>query len=100
MAKKLHHLEIHPGSPNDGKFHGATVEHHFEREMGHNSARGMYMDDPPTEKHMFGDDQGHDMLAHIANHMAIPEHKPEHDKANLEKMRSSENKFITEEEAE
>jgi len=37
MAKKLHHIEIHISDPRDGKFHGAEVQHHFEREVAHGS---------------------------------------------------------------
>ena len=99
MAKELHHIEIHLSDPRDGKFHGAAVEHHFEREVAHGSARGMYMGDTPEpEKYHFGEHEGPDMLAHVANHMGVKE--PEHDKANIEKLKSATDKFLSEEEKE
>ena len=71
---KIHHIEIHPGHPKDGKFHGATVEHHHEREYSHSSGRGLTMGETPEEeKHMFGEQDGHEMLAHLANHLHISE---------------------------
>lgn len=72
--KSMHHMEIHLSHPKDGKFHGAEVQIHHEREMGHSSKHGLYMGGTPEpDKKHFGETEGHDLIAHIANHLNIPE---------------------------
>jgi hypothetical protein len=73
MAKKLHHIEIHPAENG-----GHTVQHHFHHEMRRNrdSHVGMTMSAPEPEHHVFGPHEGHQMLAHVANHLQIPESGP------------------------
>lgn len=56
---KLHHLEIHPG---DGRRGGHIVEHHMH---------GNGMDYKPPMKHVFGKDEGPEMMAHIARHAKV-----------------------------
>ena len=68
MAKKeIHHIEIEPAENG-----GHTVTHHFHpiRTEGRFGIQEHYME---PERHVFGEDEGHEMLAHIANHLAIPE---------------------------
>lgn len=69
MAKKMHHIEIHPAENG-----GHTVQHHFHHEMRRSGSAhsGMMMDQPEAEHHVFGPDEGHEMLAHVANHLHIP----------------------------
>jgi hypothetical protein len=98
MAKKvIRRISIEPAENG-----GHVVEHNYKPQPAHSSKNGMGMEYPESETHVFGPEQGHAMLAHVANHLEIPEgeEKPEHDKKNLEKIRSSENKFIDKEEAE
>ena len=56
--KKLHHIEIHPAENK-----GHTVTHHFH------SGDGNYHE---PKEHVFSEDEGHEMLAHVANHLHIP----------------------------
>lgn len=72
MAKKLKSIEITPSANG-----GHTVTHHYKEEMHRNSRAhsgvSMYVE---PEHHTFGEDEGHEMLAHVANHLKIAEHKP------------------------
>ena len=69
MAKKLHHIEIHPAENG-----GHTVQHHYKEEMSRSrdAHAGMMMRHVEPEHHVFGPDEGHEMLAHVANHLNVP----------------------------
>lgn len=54
--KKLHHMEIHPA-----KNGGHMVMHHF--------ASGSGYQEPQT--HVFGPEQGEEMMAHVAKHAKV-----------------------------
>lgn len=68
MEKKIRRMEIEPAQNG-----GHTVTHHYKEMPSHSSKNGMSMSYTEPETHVFGADQGHDMLAHVANHLAIPE---------------------------
>ena len=88
MAEKKHpidHIRVEPGESKDGKFAGATVHHHFKYSASRN---GAVMSSPEPEHHIFGKDEGHEMLAHLANQLKIAEpqemedvHEEEHEEA-------------------
>lgn len=64
----LHHLEVHKVK---GKHGGFKVLHHRE------GGDGMYQ---APQEHLFGKDEGHEMIAHVAQHMGVPmEEEPEPD---------------------
>lgn len=69
MVKKLHHMEIHPA--HNG---GHTVKHFMEHSMKRDgkSHSGISYLPPEEEHHVFAEHEGHEMLAHIANHLDIP----------------------------
>lgn len=69
MAKQLHRIEIEPAENG-----GHTVKHHF-REIAKDSKShaGVSMRYHEPESHVFGPEEGHEMLAHIANHLGIKE---------------------------
>lgn len=72
MANKLRRMEIEPAENG-----GHTVTHHFKEVMKANSKThsgigGGFIE---PEKHVFGEGEGHEMLAHIANHLKIEEPK-------------------------
>ena len=60
--KKLHHLEIHPA-----KNGGHMVMHHFSSDRGYQ--------EPAT--HVFGPDEGEEMMAHVAKHAKVKMSEPE-----------------------
>lgn len=66
--KHIRRIEIEPAENG-----GHTVTHHFKETPSHSSKSGIGMSYTEPERHVFGPEQGHDMLAHIANHLAIPE---------------------------
>lgn len=68
----IERMEIRPGTTK-GKFAGATVMHHMKSMPSHSSKMGMGMEYREPESHIFGASEGHEMLAHIANHMNIEE---------------------------
>lgn len=80
MAEKreLRRIEIEPAENG-----GHTVTHHYKETPSHSSKSGMGMQYHEPEHHVFGEHEGHEMLAHIANHLSIPEGKemeePEHE---------------------
>lgn len=64
---KFARIEIEP-SENGGH----TVTHHMKAMPMHSSKHGMMpgaYHEP--EKHVFGEGEGHEMLAHVANHLGI-----------------------------
>jgi hypothetical protein len=65
--KKLSHIEIKPVKGENG---GHIVTHHYQSD-------GMSYKAPET--HMFGKDEGSEMMAHVAKHMKVsmPEAKGE-----------------------
>lgn len=70
MANKLRRIEIEPAENG-----GHTVTHHFKESPKHSAKQGMSMGYVEPEHHVFGPEQGHEMLAHVANHLSIPEPK-------------------------
>lgn len=72
MAKVIRRIEIEPAENG-----GHTVSHHYKESAKRDgkSHSGMAMMMPEPEHHVFGKDEGHEMLAHIANHLGIAEPK-------------------------
>ena len=70
--EQLRRMEIEPAENG-----GHTVTHHLKPKMtkSRDAHSGMAMGYQEPEKHVFGADEGHEMLAHIANHLGIPEGK-------------------------
>lgn len=68
--RKMRRMEIEP-SENGGH----TVTHHYKEEMRPNSKShtGVMMGGSEPEHHVFGAHEGHEMLAHVANHLQIAE---------------------------
>lgn len=70
---RLHHLEVHRVRGENGGF---KVMHHRESE-------GMTYH--PPQEHLFGKDEGREMIAHVARHMGVDmEHEQEGDEGNEE----------------
>ena len=70
MAKKeIRSIEIEP-SENGGH----TVTHRY-RDMQRDGKHGIQSTYVEPEHHVFSADEGHEMLAHVANHLSIPEHE-------------------------
>ena len=68
MAKKeISRMVIEPAENG-----GHTVSHEY-KEAQREGKHGMVSSYVEPEKHVFGADEGHDMLAHVANHLNIPE---------------------------
>lgn len=67
MAKEIRKIEIEP-SENGGH----TVIHHYRERVRHGKHGEVHGFVEP-EHHVFGAKQGHEMLAHVANHLEIPE---------------------------
>jgi hypothetical protein len=66
MAKKeMRRMEIEPAENG-----GHTVTHHYREAVGKGGMSGSYQE---PEQHVFGANEGHEMLAHVANHLEIPE---------------------------
>lgn len=68
--KMMRRMEIEPAENG-----GHMVTHHYKESPHHSSKMGMSMAYQEPEKHVFGPEEGHEMLAHIANHLSIPEGK-------------------------
>lgn len=66
--KEIRRIEIEPAENG-----GHTVTHHFKDMPHHSSKNGIGVSYTEPEHHVFGPEQGHDMLAHIANHLHVPE---------------------------
>lgn len=66
--KSIRSMEIEPAENG-----GHTVTHRYKGMPHHSSTMGMSMAYQEPESHVFGANEGHEMLAHIANHLAIPE---------------------------
>lgn len=54
--KKLHHIEIHPA-----KNGGHMVQHHYHHDMTYHE----------PEHHVFGPEQGEEMMAHVMKHAKV-----------------------------
>lgn len=75
--ERLKRMEIEPADNG-----GHTVIHHKKEKMGRDakSHSGMSMGYQQPERHVFGAHQRHEMLAHVANHLNVPEmHEEESD---------------------
>lgn len=70
---EIRRIEIEP-SDNGGH----TVTHHFKDTPG----KGLSSTYHASESHVFGEQEGHEMLAHVANHLKIAEPE-EHGKLNI-----------------
>jgi hypothetical protein len=68
MKKSIRSIEIEPAQNG-----GHTVTHRFKPTPAHTSKHGINMSMVEPEQHVFGPDEGHAMLAHVANHLEIPE---------------------------
>ena len=68
--ERLIRMEIEPAENG-----GHTVTHHLKPKMtkSRDAHSGMAMGYQEPEKHVFGADEGHEMLAHVANHLGISE---------------------------
>lgn len=65
MAKhEIRRMEIEPAENG-----GHMITHYYKEQAGRVNEAMRYHE---PEKHVFGADEGHDMLAHIANHLEIP----------------------------
>lgn len=88
--KKVAGILIEPAEGEGKGFNGAVVHvHHHpnEREGKH----GMVSTPIEPDHKMFGATEGHDLLAHVANHLAIPE-MDEHEAVDDEEEESKESK--------
>jgi hypothetical protein len=63
-GKRVRSIEIEPAENG-----GHTVTHHFT-----SGSTAAYAE---PERHVFGAHEGHEMLAHVANHLEIPEQQEE-----------------------
>ena len=83
MAHVIRRIEIEP-SENGGH----TVTHHYKEEQrkDNRAPSGVSMAYQEPEQHVFGKSEGHEMLAHVANHLNIPESQgePEQEKEEPE----------------
>lgn len=67
--KELHCLSIYPGDNG-----GARVVHKFKpkaSKRGGGMSGGLYMDRPEPEEHIFGKEEGHAMIQHIAKALPV-----------------------------
>jgi hypothetical protein len=66
----IERMEIRPAENG-----GHVVTHHMKAKMARDSKShsGMAMGYSEPETHVFGKDEGHEMLAHVANHLHIKE---------------------------
>ena len=75
MAKEIRRIEIEPAENG-----GHTVTHHY-KEATREGKHGVQMSYVEPEQHVFGAREGHAMLAHVANHLNIPESEEGESKA-------------------
>ena len=73
MKKEMRRMEIEPAEGG-----GHLVTHHY-KDMQRESKHGMMSSYVEPERHVFGEDEGHEMLAHVANHLEIPEMEGDED---------------------
>lgn len=69
-SRKLLRIEIEPAENG-----GHTVRHHYKEESRRDSRShsGIFVGHSEPEHHVFGPHEGHEMLAHVANHLNVPE---------------------------
>lgn len=68
MAKKeIRRIEIEPAENG-----GHTVTHHFKPREKASKGLSYEYDHPAPETHVFGKNEGHQMLAHVARNLDIP----------------------------
>ena len=67
MAKEIRSIRIEPA---DGGGHIVSHDYKPLRSEGKHGMSESYVE---PEQHVFGPGEGHAMLAHVANHLAIPE---------------------------
>lgn len=70
--KKIRRIEIEPAENG-----GHTVTHHYRETPTHSAKSGIHVAYMEPEQHVFGPEDGHEMLAHVANHLHIPEGEEE-----------------------
>ena len=79
MAKKeIRRIEIEPAENG-----GHTVTHRYS-DMQREGRHGIQSSYVEPETHVFGADEGHKMLAHLANHLSIPEHEESEETPEME----------------
>jgi hypothetical protein len=81
MKKEIRSMEIAPAENG-----GHTVTHRY-KELQREGKHGLQSSYVEPEHHVFGPDEGHEMLAHVANHLAIPEMEGEDEEEGDEKPR-------------
>lgn len=69
--KEIRRIEIEPAENG-----GHTVTHHYHP-MQHQGRHGVQESYVEPETHVFGKGEHEDMLAHVANHLDLPEPKEE-----------------------
>lgn len=86
MAEKKEHHEVSRIEIEPSENGGHTVTHHkkpkMSRDRGAHSGMSMGYEEP--EKHVFGKGEGHEMLAHVANHLGIEAGEGEGDEEGQE----------------
>ena len=92
MAKKrIDEVRIKP--TDDG---GHLVTHHYKdaQREGKHGVQSSYVE---PESHVFGPKDGHEMLAHVANHLEIPEvEDPNEEKTETAETEKSEGRMTRE----
>jgi hypothetical protein len=68
MKKQIRRMEIEPAVNG-----GHTVTHSYRESPTHSAKNGMGSSHVEPETHVFGPEDGHEMLAHVANHLNIKE---------------------------
>ena len=84
MKKELRKLEIEPAENG-----GHHVTHNYKDMPTHSSKSGLGSAYVEPDHHDFGADEGHKMLAHVANALCIPESEGGGDSADkaIEKVK-------------
>ena len=75
MAKEIRRMTIEPA------FGGGHIVTHDYKPTQHQGKHGMNESYVEPEQHVFGPGEGHAMLAHVANHLNIPESEEGESKA-------------------
>ncbi len=73
MKKEIRHIQIEPAENG-----GHTVTHHY-KPMQREGKHGIQENYLEPENHAFGADEGHEMLAHVANALEISEDEGDKD---------------------
>ena len=90
MKKEIRRIEIEPAENG-----GHTVTHHY-KEMQREGKHGIQSSYVEPEHHVFGPEDGHEMLAHVANHLEIPEREgtPEDEETPEMEAKSHPKRFL------